>query len=61
MEDARRFSDAFTRNREPILAALAPHVRPGDRAVELGAGSGQLIPFIKSLKSIITLKNICTV
>lgn len=46
MDDARRFSDAFTRNREPILAALAPHVRPGDRVVELGAGSGQHATFL---------------
>lgn len=41
MHDDRRFSDAFERNRDPILGVLARHVQVGDAVVEVGAGTGQ--------------------
>jgi len=35
------FSPAAERNRRPILAVLRGHLRPGQRVLEIGAGTGQ--------------------
>lgn len=39
--DARRFSPSAQRNREPILAALRPRLRPGAHVLEIASGSGE--------------------
>ena len=41
MPDARRYAAATQRNREPLLAVLARHVRPGDGVLEIASGSGE--------------------
>lgn len=41
MSDPRRFADATQRNRDPILGVLRRHVQPGDRVLEIAAGSGE--------------------
>lgn len=41
MRDPRRFADATQRNRDPILGVLRRHVQPGDRVLEIAAGSGE--------------------
>ncbi|MDP2309115.1 MAG: DUF938 domain-containing protein [Pseudomonadota bacterium] len=41
MPDARRFAPATERNREPLLAVLARHVRPGDGVLEIASGTGE--------------------
>lgn len=37
----RRHADATLRNRAPLLAVLARHVRPGDAVLEVASGTGQ--------------------
>lgn len=39
--DARRFSPATTRNREPILSVLRRVIREGARVLEIASGSGE--------------------
>lgn len=41
MIDLQNFSQAAENNQQPILDQLKHHVRPGDRVLEIGSGSGQ--------------------
>ncbi len=47
-EDLRLHAPATARNREPLLQALKPYIRPAQRVLEVGSGSGEHAMFLAS-------------
>ncbi len=51
--DLRRYAPATARNRDAILEVLQPELKPGDRVLEVGSGTGEhIVHFAQSLPQV---------